>query len=703
MTPEEAIAVLSRAGSEYADEEMGMPGSEMQAEEQGIPVYWAIEKDATKFLDRLRDQVHRFYDYLTDTGLKARIDLSYSMYYSLLDRGQNSDSAITITGKDGEIRICEVNEFRQALRLLKTYITDHLPEWDTIATEGDSSTLEAAQAGNAILDATMDDVTKGVSTAISQAVEDAIVMSSGFVWNKWDETIGPESEVGPDGGMVRKGDYKYLTPGVYDVAFDPTIRDFREKRWLNVRCLENRWDLMAEFPEQAKQIYDIKPDYDSDYHEFEFQFGPAQHYSTNNDSLWVHYFFHLPTRACPLGRCVRHVGWELILHDYDGILDDGIPVHRLVPAQFQMTPFGFTSAFIAQAPQELLNGIISTLATNQNALGNVKIHKKGGEPINREVLEPGITVIDTDGELTPLNLLQSSPELYNSVPMYTQMVRGMVGTSNAAHGESKPSESGAARAFEEQRTQQGSKDFITAYDELLSSLGTSILRGYAKRLAEDDTRTMAGPPKSGRREEVELTPHVLKGIERVAITRGNPEMRTIAGRMRVAESLMTSGMATLTREEMVTVALTGDLTNLINSERAELDKVHRESDVLKMGGQHVVDPLDNHEFHIRRHAADAKREGRLGNITGNQASKAAVLEHLEMWMSPEGASMQAALGYNPGPAMGSMGPPQMTGAAQGGGGKPQEKPSTDSRPMLSGGGEENASKAKDNPALQNAA
>lgn len=613
--------------------------------------YWAMSSDYETFLNELRKRVRHYLEYVDGIGLADRIERTWAMYHGLYWDDQGGPTAVKVAGEEGDIRIAEVNEMRTSLQLLKTYITSHRPEWDTLSKDEQAQSLQATKKGNETLDAILMDSTNGCEEALLQNVEDAIVLTSGWFWHCWDYTLGEETGVDETGKILHAGDYRFLAPAFFDVTFDHRAGKLENSPWVDARRLENRWDLMAEYPELAEEIDRLRDGDERQNERFDFGFNPERYGSGEaSDFLWVHYTYIRPSCATKRGRYVKHLGWKIILDDQPELPDGGVPLHRLNPANFMLTPFGYTPAFSCQAPQELLNNVLSAIATNQNNFGITKLHKKGGDPINRALLEPGCVVVETDGELSPLPLLQTSPELYQSIPMFTTMVRAQSGVNDSSRGFSKAEESGAARAFQEQRTQQGSVDFVGNWDRHLSNVGTGILRGYAKRLQGQEPRMLYAAPGGDTRGQVELSAERLQGIQRVSVVRGNPEMRTLAGQMKVAEFLMQSGAAQITKEEFVSVAKGAGVGILTRSEELELDRIHRENDAIRKGiKSHVADPLDNQLLHMREHTQEAKTPEAEANPVVKQLAFAAVLEHQNILMDMMMSQMQAALGYNPGP------------------------------------------------------
>jgi hypothetical protein len=631
--------------------------------------YWLTE-EAEELLPRANKKRRAFLDKIEETGLYERILRNLSLYHGITtDDPTTLEDGIQLAGEEGEAVAVNLNVFRASLSLLKTYITSARVEWDTLADSADADAITATKRGNDILDGLMLDSTNGLEAGLSQSVEDALVLASGWVWNLWDDNLGDVVGVDPFTGEEHKsGAYRHLNPCFTDVAYDYTVRDPKESRWFLVRRQENRWDVMAEFPEEeypgVAEAVRRAGGRDENYTRFDFTFDSRED-DCAGDFLWVSYLYVKPSPAIPQGRFVRFIGEDIVLEDLDHLPDGHIPVHRIVPAQFLLTPFGFTPGFSAQAPQELLNGVASTIATNINALGENKIWKKPGDPINRPQLDPGIRLIECETKPEGIDLLKLSPELFKAVEMYLSFNERLIGTNAAAHGQPEGKDvSGSALAFTEQRVQQAASDLVRAYDILLADVGTSILQGYQKRLL------WRGKAGAGTRAQ-SFTPEDLEGIERVSVVRGNPLLRTLGGRVQVGQILMERGG--LDSAGFLELTQTGSIDKLIESRDNQDELINHENDAFLRGeDSHIALPTDDHIQHIKRHAAVLVNPAARKDPQVNQRGYAAMLQHKQMMADPEVQTWMVLLyGYPPiqAPAP-AAGPGVAPGQPQpGGGGK----------------------------------
>lgn len=618
--------------------------------------YWATfkPKELIKRLQRKREEFLEFFD---RSNYFQRIYRNWTYYHGLnFDRGYNN-TEVRIGGEEGELRLVQINEFRANLQLLKTYITEGDIEWDALATGDGAAALSAAKKTNKLLDGAVQSPEHDIDQVLNQATEDSLVMTAGYAWNLWDRTIGEAKSVSYNGGketLNYPGGIRCINPTLFDVAFDFTKRVFKESQWVECRRQENRWDLAAEFPRLKKEILSIENDHlDRKYLKFDFRVASEE--VTTRDHRWVHYFYHEPCPSLPTGRFLRRLNF-LKLEGEMRLPDGHIPIARVVPAQFMLTPFGFTNAFSAQAPQELLNAVASTIATNQNALGPSKIWKKPGEPLNRAQLEAGITLLECETKPEVLNLLHTPKEVYDSIEMYTNQIGRAIGTNETARGNPESNiKAAAALAFTEQRVTQAASDLVKNRRRFLADFATSFVKVYAHRMAENESRSI--DVRSGemdRTKTVQFTKEELLQIKSVAVIPGNPAMRTLAGRIQVAEILLER--QAVSPDEFVTVLKTGKLDKLTEAEDNQLQLIHEENeDIYEGQANHVARPDHNHMLHIRRHLAQADSEMSRKFPELGDRFRAAALEHkqfltyveaLDEMTGQQAELVQQAIEYN---------------------------------------------------------
>lgn len=621
--------------------------------------YWALlpPEDLIKELKLRRKE---FWEFFKSTDLYERIQRSYLFFHGQYHEDGYGQNAIKIGGPEGSLRYVQSNEYRSIVSLLKTFIVAGKPEWDAITKIADADALEATKLANRLLDGFMLDTDYDAEAFFGRAVEDGLVLTQGFCWQLWNAQAGDQENVEAvdptTGEVMTGGDLELLNPSIQDVVFDYSVRQFKKSAYVLVRRPENRWDLIATYPDMAEDIkklpaIDEAEDDSSDHQAWmlELQIPEVK----CKDQVWVYYFYHRWSPAIPKGRFVRYVG-DKVLQDRI-LLERHIPVCRFIPSQYMLTCFGYSQILDLQSPQEGLNAVLSTIATNQNSLGLNKIWTKSGEPINIADLEPGITAIQTQTPPQSLNFLQSAPELFKAFETYTMVMERLGGVAAASRGQNPPNvRSASALAMLDSRTTQGASDLIGNFRILQCEVGTSIVKTL--RYLTSGARVMSLVGAHGARFVQAFKAQDLEGVEKVAVVTGNPLMGTLSGRMSVAEQLVTSGLIK-TPEEYLTVIKTGELDALTETSEMQLRSAAAENDAVLKGqppGTSLV--IDDHVLHIKKHLAILDTPVTRADVRIAPVMLAHIGTHVTMLQDPFVQQLMIILGYQLPPMPGQMAP-----------------------------------------------
>ena len=590
--------------------------------------YWATF-EAEELIGRLKKKREEFLSNFDQSGFFSRIKRSWYYYHALEFSRGLSNTEIRVAGERGELRLAQVNEYKTNIDLLATYIVQGELEWDALAVGDGADAENATRKVNKLLDGAAQSTELRLDSARRRALKHALVMTCGYGWVYWDQNAGDPAGVSTGGKRIRwKGIPRILNPSIFDVTFDTTQKQFEQAQWVECRRQENRWDLAAEYAHDSKKkkaILDVGEfEEDRRFRKFDFEFAAQE--VTSRDHRWVYYFYHKPCPSLPNGRFLRRIG-DVELEDQMRLPDGHVPVSRLVPGEFLLTPFGFTDAFCAQGPQEALNMAQSTMVTNQHALGPTKLWKKKGEPLNRAQLEPGITLIESETEPKPINFLSTPPEVIEAAKMYANQVQRALHVNDTAHGDPDPSiKAAAAMAFAEQRVAQAASETMGNERDFSRDLGTSLVMVYAHRMDPMDVRTIdVRRSDMSRTNRVSFTAGELKQIKGVSVVQGNPATRTKAGRIQIAEVLLQNQV--IGGDEYLTVIHTGKLERLTEAEDNQLKMIHEENDALLESDQHAALPHHNHMLHMRRHLAQADSQLARLNPEIGKRYQAAALEH----------------------------------------------------------------------------
>jgi len=260
-------------------------------------------------------------------------------------------------------------------------------------------------------------------------------------------------------------------------------------------------------------------------------------------------------------------------------------------------------------------------------------------------ISEGLNLIEFDGQQPPqpLNLLNSSPELYNFAGTLANKMELLSGVSSIVRGTVSPSLSGAAMALLASQSIQQNSAIQSSYVALLEDLGTLVIN-HLKRFAT--TKRMVDiVGKYNKSLLKEFSGADLSDISRVTVDVSNPLTKTIAGRTELANQLLQSGLIKRA-DQYLMVLQTGQLDNMIDAETMSLQLMRQENELLAEGRNPPVLVLDDHAKHIQEHMAVLNTpEARLNTGIVN-ATLAHIQEHLNQAQAANPAVL-AILGRAP--------------------------------------------------------
>lgn len=625
-------------------------------ETQNSEEYWAKE-EGTELIRHLITRREAYYRFIDRSRLFEQIIRLWRYYhgYFFENHARGSwDVELHVAGDDGEISLISVNHLRSLLHLLVTYVTQSPPGWDAVAKNADHRSLQQASLGNQVLDDTFD--RKRVEIKMKRAVEHCLVLTAGYVLNVWDEGAGKVTNADTETNtLYHAGDVRYENPTIFDVVHDYTIRDWRDNQWFLVRRPMNKWDLIAKRPELKDQILQASLDNQSraTQHRLSRIYLESETYTDQVDT-W--HFWHLPSAAMPMGRYFVFLGGDTEFSDEDYDCDDR-PVHRMTAAELLLTAFGTSPGFDLMGPQELLNAEFSTIATNHNNFGQLKVWLKTGNTINEADLDSGMSIVQCEDKPEVLNLLQTPAEIYETIKVIVQHMEYVSGVNSVARGQPEAAlKSGTALAIIDQKALQFSEPLQASYYEIRADVGTSTLKLHQKHAM--DPRVIAIAGIHGRSKLKEFWAKDLEAIERVKVQPGNSLMKNASGRWQFAELLVQNKLVQ-NREEILTFLDTGQLEPLTRADMAQLTTIHEENDAMENGDVVEAFQTDNHVLHIREHHSVLDSISKRSDPQLLLRVLGHIRAHTAMLMDPESQIYQAILGYSsPFPGIGGpMGAP----------------------------------------------
>lgn len=585
--------------------------------------YWAtlpIDKFGGEVMRRIED----YYQFLWSTGKTRLYRNAYQYYY----RPGLIGGKVTTAGSEGELVTISVNHYRNLIQHLLVMTVSQPPSWEPQATNTDQKSQEQCILARGLLEYYMRE--KKCSRNLTQAVEMALLLGEGFVVASWDATTGEQYGVNPETqAIIYQGDIQYRTLTALDVIRDVNKDSAFENDWVITRTWKNRWDLMAKYPELADQISKVT---DSDWDTITWKDTRLYLYEKYNyDDVPVYTFYHRETEAMPQGRMATMLNYKIVLDD-GPIPYRNIPVYRISPSEWMGTNFGYTSGFDLLPIQQMIDSLYSAAATNNTTFGVQNIWTKKGDTLEANTLAGGMRHLQSDQKPEPLNLTQTSPELYKLVEMMQGIQETLSGVNSVARGNPQQAlgsdASGAALALLQSMSIQFSMGLQASFADLVEDVGTAtinILRDYAQT-----PRVAAITGKANRQYMKSFTGDDLSMVNRVTVDMGNPAMSTTAGKVNMANQLLQSDKLA-DAAQYIEVVQTGKLEPVIEGEQAQLMLIRGENEQLSQGMPQQALITDNPMLHISEHLTVISSPEARNNLAVVQATLSHIQEHRDLY------------------------------------------------------------------------
>jgi len=657
----------------------------MAGESDQFEYYWASEEDPEKMVANLIERRDSFWEVIRESSAFASVLRSWRMYHNLYfpEALDSTTFAIKHLGEENEVAALTANHYRNLIQHALNLSTQHRVSWQTKAVNSDQKSLDQSRIGNQLLEYYKQQ--KRIERNFKTAAEHALVLKVGYIFAPWNPNIGEAQGLNPgsydpeSGDMIEpiidyEGDLHIENLTCLDVVYDPVSRSQEEWQWTLIRTFENRWDMIARYPELKEDLLLVDAYSKANEPFLAISLGGYERSKTDRIPVW--HFFHKPTDALPQGRHFAFAGAKSVFMDTQAadlpFPYDGLPIFRMAAGELLLTCFGYSPAEDIQGIAEAINAEISTTLTNHKNFGFNKVWTRTGDTLNREVIDDTTTNYQSDQKPEPLNLLSENPGILNFANFLIQQAEYLIGINSVARGQPEASlKSGTALAVIHAQAVQFATTFIQNYIMLQEDLGTHILRTL-KRYA-NTKRVVSILGEHNRAELVSFSSEDLQKIDRVMAQPGNALTNTMAGKMQIAEMAVQQG---LIRDvsQIITLIETGNIEPLFESERSNLTRIRLENEAM-MKGTEIPPPLatDYHVLDIREHAAKLSDpeirldQKRVSTILGH------VMTHIQLMMDPGVQLLQMALGYPNPLAMAQAAPGGIPGRKpQDLGGRPQD-------------------------------
>lgn len=591
---------------------------------------------------------------------------NWRAYHGSYQNDAGYGHTIEFSGEQGELVQIPVNHFRNLARHTLNMITTNRPTMQARAINTDYKSLSQTVLANGVLDYYMRE--KGLEDALKKACEMSIVMGSGFIKLEWNATAGEIYDFDPDTGEPNnEGECEFTNLSPFDVVVDGTRENWNND-WILTRSYQNRFNLMAKYPELADKIQGLPTKSEDQI----YRFGLFTNDET--DDVPVFEFYHEKTEAVPEGRYLLFLASDCVLLDVPLPYPE-IPIYRIVPGEILGTPYGYTEMFDVYPIQEAINSLYSTILTNQNAFGVQNVFVQRGADISVSELSGGLNIIEANSEPKPLNLTQTPAEVFKFLEVMIQASETISGINSVTRGNPEASlRSGTSLALVQSMSLQFMSGLQQSYVKMIEDVGTALVK--ILQMYANTPKVIALVGKNNRSLLKEFTGDEIDKVNRVVVDVGNPLSKTTAGRVQMAEQMLQMGLIQ-TPQDYFQVINTGNLDTMYEGTESELLLIKQENERLMDGANPIVSPIDAHKLHILEHKAvladpDLRQEPNLVKTVMDH-----IEDHLNMLKQTD-PSLLSLIGEQP---IASPPAPAPPGGPQGPGSGPQGPPPQQHPPM----------------------
>lgn len=579
---------------------------------------------------------------------------AYGYYYGLDPSGIHTASQVMREGMQGEIAAIKVNHSRALVRTLRNLITENPVAWMPKATAFSSQSIKECELAAAILEYYFSE--GGVQKSTIVALENALVFAEGFVYCYWDENKG-DDVAALDGQFINSGDICFESVSPWDVIRDPTKSSWDAQSWIIIRKWTNKYDLAAEYPEQADAIMRCQPYSD-------VLWANKSHLMTINgsfdiDDIPVYYFYHKRTSAIPTGRFVKFLHNNTVLLD-DTFQNREFTLFRVTADELIGTPYGYTQYLDILGVQEVLDSLHTSVTTNQSTFATQMVALPDDAEIGPEDIG-GLRVIKynaaTGAKPEAIQLTSTPPEVFRYISELRKEQQLLIGVNDVARGETPSGEtSGSALALLNEQVKRQSSSVQGSYLRLLKVIGTYILETLKEKVTIERIVPFAGEGNRYLLSDLSFTGKNLSNIRSVTVELGNALTQTPQGRFEQAKELAMMLQGQINPLQVIQVLKTGRLDPLTKSLQSQLTYIQQENERLSNGEMVQVLPLDDHLLHVREHRSVLDDVAVRDNPKLVQAVLNHILEHQSTYYSVDPGLLMIA-GMEPPPMMPMPGAP----------------------------------------------
>ena len=641
--------------------------------------YWA-SVDAGELASKIKERVTRYYTHVNAVGLMQVWRNSDRLCYGMdVQGGWARSSIVTYGGQEGEIVMLRANHYASLGQSITSMATATRLTMTPHAINNDYKSATATDLARSLIDYYY--VEKEIEDRNIEALECMVFAGEAWVGINWDsqqgEVFAYEPVDGPEGEVTRKpiydGDVECCVKHPVDI-----VRDFQREdlnhRWIIVREVLNRWDLLAQYPKHEAEILGATL-YNSNRQEWLWP-QTEQSGGDLSDQVTGWRLYHLPTPALPVGRTSLVVG--------DAVLTDDVLEYTKLPYTVvsawrkRKSAFGYARMWDVIALQQAYDSIMSTMVTNHDMTGVVNFWNQLGDDLVVEELSGGGRHLQSATEPKVLKMEGVGQASLKLEELTNRIMETISGVNATARGNIPSNlQSGSGLALVQAMAQEFNHPVQRAFGRGVEREMTHLLEVLQKNATTPRFAQIVGEDRAS--ELKQFKGDDIAPVRRVSVDLGDPMTRSATGRVQLATTLWEK--QGITPQQYLNIVRTGRLDEIENPVRSRDLNIKAENQLLMKGQPPKMMVTDNHKIHIGQHLTVLENPQFRDNAPVAAAVLTHIQEHHDAWINSP-PSLLFLSGQDPPPPellppLPGMSPPDQ---APGGGGGPPPPSGGESKP-----------------------
>lgn len=604
---------------------------------------------------------------------------SYRTYHgiSTLDVTTTTpDIDLVTNGDQGELISMAINHYRSLIRHKLALNTAQRAAWDPQARTSSAEAMKQVRLTRSICDyywsANRFDQQNYLQAELME------MAGVGFCVQGWDYNAGFDAA----------GDAWAQTLAPWEMCHQE-VRDYLDCRWWIFVRWESRADWAARLaeskPDVARRIWEMDVD---DMFTCGVKTLRDDQQRSKTDQIPLLYVYANACASCPKGRLAIVAASDLVLVDNPLPYGAKATVSRMCAAEYSGTAKPLANGWSMLPLMDGLYLAVTAVMTRLDfgAIPDLVLTEDtefeqgdlGG--LNALRVPEGTTMLPT-----LLDALQIPTVLPQVIEFLVKTMEAMTGINSVTRGQPDPNiTSGSMAALIQAMSAQYNSAEDRAYNLALEEMGTHLIWIVQRMAGEGQLVSIVGEDERWSIQRFKA--EELNQIQRVAVKVVPAVLKTLGGKMEIADRLLQNGLIKHA-QDYFSVLETGSLSPVFKSPVDELTIIKRENELIRSGEPVYVLVTDNPYLHIQEHKAELDTDARA-DLEYRQRMLAHIEEHYQVAnsMSLKTPDMCVAMGWDPFPQAASLA--ASVQQMQGGGAMPQpNKPAMPARPNAEPAGE----------------